>query len=213
MADNTRGAYLQSPKSRDFFSIALQRPDREFRHIFRYVFYWFKFGTKRVVYSGSVAICLMLLWTWLQMILSLTNQILAGLNVMSNFNSGPFLYDMDNKDQMQLIQWWSYQLDRALYTTTVAVSVVQSGLCVPNILAGWVQRGRPLFLMQSNKHQASKNAWNSDAFWLIWRVASDGCKGDDWEREYGDENNWELVGRGTRRVFLGSRSGDSGDSL
>ena len=39
MADNTRGAYLQSPKSRDFFSIALQRPDREFRHIFRYVFY------------------------------------------------------------------------------------------------------------------------------------------------------------------------------
>jgi hypothetical protein len=34
--DGSRGSYDQIPKSLDFFSVCLQAPDREFRHMFRY---------------------------------------------------------------------------------------------------------------------------------------------------------------------------------
>lgn len=34
--DGSRGSYDQIPKSVDFFSVCLQAPDREFRHMFRF---------------------------------------------------------------------------------------------------------------------------------------------------------------------------------
>jgi hypothetical protein len=34
--DGSRGSYDQILKSADFFSVSLQAPDREFRHMFRY---------------------------------------------------------------------------------------------------------------------------------------------------------------------------------
>jgi hypothetical protein len=37
VGDGSRGPYNQIPKSVDFFSVCLQAPDREFRHMFRYV--------------------------------------------------------------------------------------------------------------------------------------------------------------------------------
>lgn len=33
--DGSRGTYDQIPKSKDFFSVSLMAPDREFRHMFR----------------------------------------------------------------------------------------------------------------------------------------------------------------------------------